>query len=124
MATEGKICMILGSAPLEGDCIPAGFSAEDCFVICADGGIDTARKLNIQPDLVVGDFDSAQGEPPEGVEVIRLPVEKDETDLLYAVKEAFRRGDRAVAHLLKHHEIPALVGQSGLGSGTQPGFGI
>ena len=92
MATERKVCMILGSAPLEGDCIPAGFSAEDCFVICADGGIDIARKLNIQPDLVVGDFDSAQGEPPEGVEVIRLPVEKDETDLLYAVKEAFRRG--------------------------------
>lgn len=92
MATERKICMILGSAPLEGDRIPADFSAEDCYVICADGGIDTARKLGIQPDLVVGDFDSAQSDPPEGVEVIHLPVEKDETDLLYAVKEAFRRG--------------------------------
>ena len=92
MANEREICMIIGSAPVEGDQIPEEFRPEDCFLICADGGVDTASRLGLHPDLVVGDFDSARTDPPEDVETIRLPVEKDETDLLYAVKEGMRRG--------------------------------
>ena len=92
MANEREICMIIGSAPVEGDRIPEEFRPEDCFLICADGGVDTASRLGLHPDLVVGDFDSARTDPPEDVETIRLPVEKDETDLLYAVKEGMRRG--------------------------------
>lgn len=92
MANERKTCMILGSAPIEGDKIPAEFPVENCYVICADGGIDTAARLGISPNLIVGDFDSAQTALPQDVETIRLPVEKDETDMLYAIKEGFRRG--------------------------------
>lgn len=92
MANERKVCMIIGSAPVTGEKLPGGVAPEDCYVICADGGIDSAARLGITPDLIVGDFDSAQTLPPEDVETIRLPVEKDETDMLYAVKEGFRRG--------------------------------
>lgn len=92
MANERQICMIIGSAPVEGDKIPEDFRVEDCYVICADGGLDMARRMGIQPDLIVGDFDSAETEPPENVETIHLPVEKDETDMLYGVKEGLRRG--------------------------------
>ena len=92
MANERKICVILGSAPVEGDCIPEDLCAKDAYLICADGGVDTAARLGLHPDLIVGDFDSLEGELPQDVETIHLPVEKDETDLLYGVKEGFRRG--------------------------------
>lgn len=29
------------------------------MIICADGGANTAKKMNIRPDYIIGDFDSA-----------------------------------------------------------------
>jgi thiamine pyrophosphokinase len=69
---------------------------EDTPVICADGGGEAARAWGINPRLLVGDMDSISSQTlayfqnsPE-VEIRRLPVEKDETDLemaLYAALE-------------------------------------
>lgn len=61
------------------------------LVIAADGGLKYAREWNIEPDIVIGDFDSL-GYRPSGKEVIVLPVEKDDTDTLAAVKIAVGRG--------------------------------
>ena len=61
------------------------------LVIAADGGFKYAREWNIEPDIVIGDFDSL-GYRPNGKEVIVLPVEKDDTDTLDAVKIAVGRG--------------------------------
>ena len=83
-------CVILGAVPEDADLIRE--YTKNAFVICADGGLDTALKNNIRPDLIVGDFDSAETDVPEGIETIRLPVHKDDTDMLFAVKEGFRRG--------------------------------
>ena len=47
--------------------------------------------LERTPGLIVGDFDSAQ-DPHLDVETIVLPCEKDDTDTVYAVKEAVKRG--------------------------------
>ena len=59
------------------------------LVIAADAGL---RQLgNIRPDLIVGDFDSL-GYIPEGAEVIRHPVRKDDTDTLLAVRCGLERG--------------------------------
>lgn len=97
---EQKItCMVIGSVPMENKGIFEEYNPEDCYVICADGGLANADRFQIRPDLVVGDFDSYQGEPPEEVETIRLKVEKDETDTLAAVKEGIRRGFRRFALL-------------------------
>ncbi|MCI9609056.1 MAG: thiamine diphosphokinase [Oscillibacter sp.] len=55
------------------------------FVIAADAGYRICRKEGIQPDLLLGDFDSM--EPPADCAVLcRLPVEKDDTDTLAALK--------------------------------------
>lgn len=47
--------------------------------------------LGLQPHLIVGDFDSAEN-PNLEAETIVLPCEKDDTDTVFAVKEALDRG--------------------------------
>lgn len=48
-------------------------------------------KLTVKPSLIVGDFDSHEN-PHLAVETIVLPCEKDDTDTVFAVKEAIKRG--------------------------------
>lgn len=62
---------------------------KDDFVIAADGGLLHTQKLGVQPDLVLGDFDSL-GFVPEGATV--FPVEKDDPDSMLAVREGLARG--------------------------------
>lgn len=64
---------------------------EDSFVIAADGGLLNLEKNNITPDLIIGDFDSL-GFEPEGDNVIKHPVKKDDTDMMLAVKKAIDLG--------------------------------
>lgn len=58
------------------------------FIICCDKGLEYALKSDILPNLVIGDFDSCEIKPPDEVNIITLPHEKDDTDTLYAVKTA------------------------------------
>lgn len=65
--------------------------------ICADGGIEYAHKLNIRPDIIVGDFDSCDTELlniyiDKGVKVEKYPAEKDFTDTQLAVNMAVEMG--------------------------------
>lgn len=64
------------------------------FVIAADGGFRTCKEAGIVPDLLIGDFDSlAQGDcPADCCPCVKLPVEKDDTDTIAALKEGLRRG--------------------------------
>ena len=64
--------------------------SKDSYFIYCDRGLIHEKGLDRRPDLAVGDFDSCP--IPEGTEVITLPKEKDDTDGLYGVKEAIRRG--------------------------------
>ncbi len=64
---------------------------EDDLIIAADGGLKSLEKFNINPDLIVGDFDSLEY-TPEGKNVIKHPVQKDETDTILAVDIAFSKG--------------------------------
>ena len=61
------------------------------FVIAADSGYVNCLKAGVIPDLIIGDFDSSEM-PSLKTEIIKLPVEKDDTDTFYCVKEAVRRG--------------------------------
>ena len=65
---------------------------DGAFIIAADSGILLAEKLGLIPDLVIGDFDSYNGELPDNVDFVRLPVKKDDTDMMYAVKTALKKG--------------------------------
>ena len=62
----------------------------DWYVFC-DSGLYHREALGVQPDLIVGDFDS-HPQPQLPIETIVLPCEKDDTDTVYAVKEALSRG--------------------------------
>ncbi len=69
--------------------------------IAADGGYAALRALDLRPEVLVGDFDSLPGEAlaaaaAEGVEIVRLPVRKDETDAEAAVALALARGCAAI----------------------------
>lgn len=70
-------------------------------MIAVDGGYDTCRKYDIVPDLIVGDFDSVQeSDMPQIAEiakiapdhVVLLPTEKDDTDMLAAIRIGLGEG--------------------------------
>ncbi len=60
------------------------------MVIAADGGLAWLSELEMEPDFVLGDFDSLEGEPPEGAVI--HPTRKNDTDMGLAVQEGIRRG--------------------------------
>lgn len=67
------------------------YPAKGDFVIAADAGYRLCQQIGIVPDVVLGDFDSM--EAPEDVgQICRLPVEKDDTDTLAAVRLGLQRG--------------------------------
>lgn len=90
-----KKCYIIGASAVSG--LDSLSIAEGSFVICADGGVRTAAAYGIHPDLIVGDFDSMDetlDSEEIGTKIIRLPKEKDDTDMMFAVKLALERGYR------------------------------
>lgn len=81
------ICYIVGAGEFHSDFVPG-----DCdLVIAADGGYTHLLKRGIRCDLLVGDMDSIDS-PPHGIDVLRLPCEKDETDTYVCYLEGVRRG--------------------------------
>ncbi len=64
----------------------------DDICIAADSGYSNAQKLGEHVNIIVGDFDSYTNKPPEGIEVLKVPAEKDFTDTQMAVSEAIKRG--------------------------------
>ena len=83
-----KTCYIFAAAFR----LPKSFKKrEEDLVIAADGGLAHLEKMKTIPDILLGDFDSLQSEPM-AKEIIRLPVKKDDTDTLFAVKVGLERG--------------------------------
>lgn len=66
------------------------------IVIAADSGYETAVKLKLPVDVLVGDMDSIKSDIPKGVETVRLPSEKDVTDTEAAVELALERGAETI----------------------------
>lgn len=82
------ICYIIGAGENYGlDFVPK----KGDFVIAADGGLKYLEECGIAPDLVVGDFDSLEN-APQGGNLLKLPAEKDDTDMFAALKEGIRAG--------------------------------
>ncbi|MGN1023007.1 MAG: thiamine diphosphokinase [Lachnospiraceae bacterium] len=97
---EGK-CIIVCAGRFSGEPIE---KEEGDLLIAADNGLTYLSREGLIPDLAIGDYDSLEEEGkrvlaaiqkdhPE--RVITLPVEKDDTDTLAAVREGFRRGYRS-----------------------------
>ncbi len=96
---------------------------EHDFVIACDRGLDYARRWGVTPDLILGDFDSFEGEVTERAEVCRLPREKDDTDTVYAVRRALSMGAREISlycalggrldHLIANLQTLGFIAENG-----------
>ncbi len=61
------------------------------LVIAADAGYRACLDAGVTPSLLLGDFDSME-QPPDFPNVRRVPVEKDDTDTMLAVKAGLEQG--------------------------------
>ncbi|MDE6280806.1 MAG: thiamine diphosphokinase [Oscillospiraceae bacterium] len=86
-----KRCVIIGGADIRRYDRIRTHLHEDDFYICCDSGLKHREALGIVPNLIIGDFDSHEN-PYLDIETIILPCEKDDTDTVFAAKEALRRG--------------------------------
>lgn len=124
--TCGRRAVVIGASPvIFGDemILPGDFVA-----VC-DGGLEFAIDRGIRFELLVGDFDSYRGVVPEPTagrdefELIRLPSEKDDTDIEFAVKTLLSRGFRdflilggtggRLDHTLGNLSVAARVAENG-----------
>ena len=81
-------CVIFCAAEFDNLIMPP---AQEDFLIAADGGLKHLQKLGIQPDEILGDFDSL-GYIPADSRV--FPVEKDDTDAMLAARRGLALGYR------------------------------
>lgn len=86
---ESRRCVIF-TAHCEGARNKVYAAQANDYVLCADGGWKIAAQMGVKPDLVIGDFDSA--EAPQVGNVEKHPVMKDDTDTMLCVKRAIRMG--------------------------------
>ena len=88
-----KACTVFcGGEPVSKQVYDAS-APKDSFLIAADSGYLLAESLGVEPQLIIGDFDSA--EKPKQGNVAAYPPEKDDTDLMLAVKEGVKQGCRS-----------------------------
>ena len=86
-----KRCVIVGGADINNYEYIKSCLRNDDFIVFCDSGLKHLDALQVRPGLIVGDFDSHDN-PHLDVETIVLPCEKDDTDTVFAVKEAIKRG--------------------------------
>ena len=84
-----KLCVIFGAGQAFS---PRKRFSKDDLIIAADGGYATAINAGLSPDVVIGDFDSGEMPTDTAAHVIKLNRDKDDTDMLAAVKLGLRRG--------------------------------
>lgn len=95
------------------------------FVIAADGGFALAQKAGLPVHLLLGDLDSLPVPPPPDVPILRVPREKDATDLELALDHAVALGAQSIrvvgafgarldhtlanANLLEKYAVPIVL---------------
>ncbi len=93
-------CVIVAAGDLSATEIKV---SEGDLLIAVDGGLEYCERLGLEPDLVLGDFDSVKEgqlarigrwEAESPGRVLRLKPEKDDTDTLAAIRLALERGYR------------------------------
>ncbi len=91
-------CIVIGAGDLTMGEITRG---EEDYVIAVDGGLSYCGILGVEPDKLIGDFDSVSEKEREAVStlqeqvpglVMQLPAEKDDTDMLAALKYGLELG--------------------------------
>ena len=83
-----KKCIIAGAGDFFEKKLP---KEKGDFLIAADGGLDSLLKIDVMPDLFVGDRDSSKADL-NIIEGLYFPTKKNDSDTLLAVKEGIKRG--------------------------------
>lgn len=83
-----KLCVIFGASEVFE---PRKKFGKSDLIIAADGGYDNALSFGLTPDVVIGDFDSGHEPDDDAAFVVKLNRDKDDTDMLAAVKLGLRR---------------------------------
>lgn len=94
---KGK-CIVIGA----GDLTVGEIAVEETdFVIAVDGGLSYCEILKVEPDFIIGDFDSVSEGEREAIRrlqeeipdrIRQLKPEKDDTDMLSALKYGLEAG--------------------------------
>ena len=118
-------CILIGA----GDLTMGELSVtEEDYVIAVDGGLSYCGILNVEPDLIIGDFDSMSEQEKLAVEqlqqtvpekICRLPECKDDTDMLAAIKRGGRfdhtlANIQCLLYLKNHGAVGYLVDGTGM----------
>ena len=85
-----RAVVIAGGEIISYERVRSFLKPEDYYIFC-DNGLFHKEGLNVEPDLIIGDFDSHE-KVDTGSEIITLPEMKDDTDSLSGVKLALKRG--------------------------------
>lgn len=85
-----KKCFIFGAGEY-GELSLGKDGVKNALVIAADGGYGYTSAHEIEPDIIIGDFDSL-GYIPDGKNVVKMPAEKDDTDMIAAIRKALEYG--------------------------------
>lgn len=88
-------CVVLSAGPVSDPVALREHLLPEDYLVAADGGWQLALMMGVTPAVLVADFDS-MGVPsvPDGVQVVTLPVEKDETDTAAAMAIGYEAGCR------------------------------
>ena len=87
-----EICYIVAACKENKDKIYI-FPKENDLLIAADGGYDILKEKGLNPDIILGDFDSVRADLPHE-NIIKHPIEKDDTDTFLACKLGFDKNYR------------------------------
>ncbi len=95
------------------------------FILAADGGLLLAQRAGLPVDLLLGDLDSLPTPLPDSLPVLRVPREKDATDLELALDHAVALGAEKIvvvgafgarldhtlanANLLEKYDLPVVL---------------
>ena len=88
---EKKRCVIVGGANIGNYRKVRSHLRGSDFIVYCDSGLKHMERLGAAPSLIIGDWDS-HADPQLDVETITLPVAKDDTDTVYAMREGLKRG--------------------------------
>lgn len=86
-----NLCVIFGAGELFS---PRKKFGKSDLIIAADGGYGKAIAEGLEPNVIIGDFDSSKMPSGVAAHIIKLNRDKDDTDMLAAVKLGLRRGYR------------------------------
>lgn len=89
-----KKCIIIGAGVCNAQRLLKQMTLQEGdLCIAADGGLTYLQQIGILPDIVLGDMDSLESQELFGpFQIKKLPVEKDDTDMLAAIKEGLNAG--------------------------------